>query len=241
MVTSTRFVCSTANSSLVYFHQQNYHFDEILCKNFMISSLEDFSLRLAPTLIFLLSFLKVRSPWVRTLPTRWFFIFLFYLLYLFSSFFFYSCPTCPPGDSAGPQCTPPSTPGSPPDIFNGFIPFLLKCYTCDKTHHLHFLLGFQKAGNNFFQLPQLRLHSSTHFQFYFFSSFSSSSKRPCFWLLLDLAGYSTEVSNQLSLKRGGIGATERGTRRALARPRRSGRTRVLVSPRPRLKVPMFRT
>ena len=125
--------------------------------------------------------------------------------------------------------------------FNGFIPFLLKCYTCDKTHHLHFLLSFQKAGNNFFQLPQLRLHSSTHFQFYFFSSFSSSSKRPCFWLLLDLAGYSTEVSNQLSSKRGGIGATERGTRRALARPRRSDRTRVLVSPRSRRKVPMFRT
>ena len=45
-----------------------------------------------------------------------------YFLYLFSSFF-YSCPTCPPGDSAGPRCTPPSTPGSPPDIFNGFIDF----------------------------------------------------------------------------------------------------------------------
>ena len=79
MVTSTGFLYSTANNSLVDFCQQMFYtttskcyFEEILCKNFMISSFEDFSLRFAPTLMFLLSFLKVRSPWVRTLPTRWF-------------------------------------------------------------------------------------------------------------------------------------------------------------------------
>ena len=77
MVTSTGFLYSTANISLVDFCQQLFYiyttqcyFEDILCKNFMISSFEDFSLRFAPTLMFLLSFLKVRSPCVRTLPTR---------------------------------------------------------------------------------------------------------------------------------------------------------------------------
>ena len=77
MVTYTGFVYTTANNSLLDFCQQLFsstqcYFEEILCKNFIISSFEDFSLRFAPTLMFLLSFLKVRSPWVRTLPTRWF-------------------------------------------------------------------------------------------------------------------------------------------------------------------------
>ena len=52
-----------------------------------------------------------------------FYIFTFLFTFCICLVVFYSCPTCPPGDSAGPRCTPPSTPGSPPDIFNGFIDF----------------------------------------------------------------------------------------------------------------------
>ena len=85
------------------------------------------------------------------------------------------CAPSPPGGSAAPQCRPLSAQGSPPEIlicisFNntqsGLIYFssseIWELYCSDETNHFHLIVSLKQAGDNFFQLPKLRLHSSAH-------------------------------------------------------------------------------